>query len=64
MLLMGNFGFTVHPGLGLQPDATEQQDGSRPRFVIPAGADEHYELLRWTYSGDLQAPLMAVAPMD
>lgn len=51
--LMGNFGFTVHPGLGLQPDATEQQDGSRPRFVIPAGADEHYELLRWTYSGDL-----------
>ena len=51
--LMGNFEFNAHPGLGLQPDPKEEIEGSRPEFVIPSGAEEHYELLRWTYTGDL-----------
>jgi hypothetical protein len=51
--LMGNFNFTVHPALGLQPDSEEIESSSDPEFIIPSGSEEHRELLRWTYTGEL-----------
>ena len=41
--LMGNFGYSFHPGLGLISGD----------FNIPAGAQDHLERMRWTYTGQL-----------
>ena len=51
--LMGNLDFTIHPGFGLQPTEEERSSDSDPEFIIPAGAEEHRELLRWSYAGNL-----------
>lgn len=51
--LMGNMDFTIHPALGLQPTNEEQAINTSPEFVIPAGAQNHREKLRWTYTGNL-----------
>jgi hypothetical protein len=47
---MGNFDFTAHPGMGLVPN--EGEDGPI-EFMIPAGANQHRETMRWTYNGRL-----------
>ena len=50
--LMGNLDFTIHPAFGLQAQ-TEDQNTQSPEFVIPANAENHREVIRWTYAGDL-----------
>jgi hypothetical protein len=50
--LMGNIGFHIHPGFGLQASDTDL-DANDPEFVIPAGESDHHEVLRWTYTGNL-----------
>ena len=49
---MGNLDFAVHPAFGLQAQSDDQNTSS-PAFSIPAGAENHREVIRWTYSGDL-----------
>ena len=48
--LMGNFDFVAHPGLGL---VSPEDDDGPAEFLIPAGATEHMEINRWTFTGNL-----------
>lgn len=60
--LMGNLDFTIHPALGLQPSPEDVDAGLDPSFVIPAGAQDHVETIRWTYSGNLPGGLDGGGP--